>query len=104
MQVDRKAHEPARLRKPVPDNPVEQIDIDIAAADEHYHTLAAQVRLDFERTGERGCARALGEEFHPFEHQQHRFADLEIVDRHNTAYTVANQFKRQTSNPAGCET
>ncbi len=64
----------------MPDNPIEQVHVDIAAAQNQHHALALQFVLDLERARERGCASAFGKELQPLEQEQHGLADFEVID------------------------
>ena len=103
VQVRSRGASSGPLAQAVADNPVEQVDIDIAAADANDHALATQLRLELETRRERSGTGAFGKQFHPLEHQQDRLANLEIVDGDGAMNVRMNEFERQPSDASGGE-
>src|SRR5206468_3705178 len=104
VQIDGEAIESADLREAVADYAVEQVGIDIAAADDHDDALATKFVSDFQRARESGGASALGEQLHPFENQQDRGTDLKIIDGDDALYALTNYRERDRTDATGRET
>ena len=65
-QIDCDPIEAPNFRQTVPDNPIEQSDIDVASAYDDYDSLAAKLLSDLDRARQRRRARALRQQLHPF--------------------------------------
>src|SRR5579875_3700504 len=84
-QLHAEAPQAAAFDQPVADHAVKQIDVDIAAADHDHHPFATQRRPQLKRSSQRRGTRTFGQQLHPFQQQQDRFAYREIVYADNLA-------------------
>ena len=103
-QIDGDSKQTPDLHQAVADDSIEQVDVDVAAADDQHHGLAFQLVLEFERACERGGAGAFGEKFQPLEHQQDRLADLEIIDGDGAFDATTHHLERNRTDAAGGQT
>ena len=103
-QIDGDSKQTPDLHQSMADDPIEQVDVDIAAADDQHHGLAFQLVLQFERARQRGGAGAFGEKLQALEHQQDSLADFEIVDGDGAFDATAHHLERNRTDAAGGET
>ena len=103
VQRQRNPVQTTHLRQAVADDSIEQIDINISAAHHDDDPFARELRAQFQGAGQSGRAGTFGQQLHPLEHQQHRGADLEIIDGHGAAHASANQAERNLADSSGGE-